>query len=498
MLCIVQLSNAQDHFVQPTANRYRISWETVAMSTEPDLGFVGVGFDLFNFVNSSSNAYVGINSYSAMSGIRPGLITLGMSAGWCPQLFGGDFYLDLGAFVGGGGGGGADDGGGLILRPHIVLEKKIGDLGLRFGFSRIDFPSGAITGNQFNIGLSLSGANYFKKTGSSINTKQLLNPTSNKLRVAMVGTQYFNLKQGSVIYPDVTKVGLLGAQIERSINNYSYGVLKLNGALAGGTDGYMSILIGGGFTYPIIRKHLKLESRLLFGPTGGGGIESGGGATAQVEAGIAIPLPNNFDLKFMGGKTFAPWGKFNANHLEISIGKSFDRLFLKEKSYNEFSVPKEDYDINHMAFTAYNRTYLPPKRRRKDGDFYLSSFQSLGFEIQKYIGARFTINGGTVWAYQGDYGAYAEGLIGATYYQPLSSKINLTFRGMVGAAGGGAINLGSGLLFEYSVGIAHKLNSKWDMFLDLGKTQPLEGNFTPFSIDLGLKVHINQLVKKSK
>jgi len=150
-----------------------------------------------------------------------------------------------------------------------------------------------------------------------------------------------------------------------------------------------------------------------------------------------------------------------------------------------------------MAFTTYNRTYLPPKRRRKDGDYYLSSFQSVCFEIQKYIGERFTINGGTVWAYQGDYGAYAEGLVGATYYQPLTATTNLAFRGMVGAAGGGAIDLGSGLLFEYSVGVARKLNSKWDLFLDVGKTQPFEGNFTPFSIDVGVKVHINQLVKKS-
>lgn len=497
ILCVVQITNAQEHLVQPTANRYRISWETLAMSTEPDLGFVGVGVDLFNFVNSSSTAYVGINSYSAMSGMRPGLITLGMSAGWCPQLFDSDFYLDLGGFVGGGGGGGADDGGGLILRPHIVLEKKLGDIGLRFGFSRIDFPSGAITGNQFNVGLSLSGTNYFKKMKASGVYKQLKNPTTNKLRVAIVGTQYFNLKEGSVIYPDVTKVGLLGAQIERSITNYSYGILKLNGALAGGTDGYMSILIGGGFSYPVIHKHLKLESRVLFGPTGGGGIESGGGATAQVEAGIAIPLPNNFELKFMGGKTFAPWGNLNTNHLEVSIGKSFDRLFPKDISSTEFSVPEEDFNINHMAFTAYNRTYLPPNRRRKDGDYYLSSFQSVCFEIQKYIGERFTINGGTVWAYQGDYGAYAEGLIGATYYQPLSATTKLAFRGMVGAAGGGAIDLGSGLLFEYSVGVARKLNSKWDLFLDVGKTQPFEGNFTPFSVDVGVKVHINQLVKKS-
>lgn len=490
---------AQEYTVKTFPNRYRFSWETVAMTEEPDLGFVGIGFDLFELVKPSSSIYVGINSYSAMSGIRPGLITFGMSAGWRPNIFTDTFSLDIGGFVGGGGGGGAADGGGLILRPHIALEKRIGKLGLRFGYSRIDFPSGAITGNQFNAGLTLYGNNYFKidnQQGTTINSTLA---TTSKLRIAMVGTQYFNLEEGSTSANyEIDKVGLVGIQMERSYTEYFYGILKANGAFAGGADGYMSILLGGGLRYPVLKNRVLVESRFLFGPSGGGSVESGGGATAQAEAGLALLLGNGYDLKLMAGKTFAPWGDFNSNHFEIGVGKSFERLFPEKLPDNAttFNIDSKDYYDNHMAFSVYNRTYFPPDATRKDGEKYLSSFNLLGFEIQKYIGERWSINGGTVWAYQGDYGAYAEGLLGGTYHHPITTNWNVTIRTMFGAAGGGNIDLGSGLLFEYSLGIERRINNSWHFFVNGGKVQPLEGNFTPFSLDFGVKFHIHQLIKK--
>ena len=493
------VAEAQEYSVEVFPNRYRISWETVTMSEESDLGFMGIGYDLFHLVNKSSTVYVGINSYSAMSGIRPGLITLGMSAGWCPQISNKGFYLDMGAFVGGGGGGGADDGGGLIIRPHLVLEKIFGNLGLRLGLSRIDFPSGSITGNQVNVGVSFRGKNYFKVENNEYEFVPEEKLNTSKLRVAMVGTQYFNLKEGSVPNnPNVEKVGLVGMQVERNISDYAYGILKLNGAFSGGTDGYMSIFLGAGGRLPIMRNRLNLEGRLLFGPTGGGGVESGGGATAQAEIGLSVLFGNGYDLKVMTGKTVSPWGPFETNHLEIGVGKSFDRLFPSKlaEGTTEFNVNAEEYAVNHMAFSVYNRTYFPPDANDKGGVPYLSSFNLLGFEIQKYIGERFSVNGGTVWAYQGDYGAYAEGLLGATYHQPIHEKWNVTVKGMFGAAGGGWLDLGGGLLFEYALGIERNLNKKWNIFLNIGKTQPFEGTFAPVSIDFGLKFHINQLIKK--
>lgn len=492
-------SFSQEYSVEKFPNRVRLSWETVSMSTEADLGFVGIGFDLFHLVKNANTIYVGVSSYSAVTGIRPGLITLGMSAGWSPQLTKSGLFLDVGGFLGGGGGGGADDGGGLIVRPHLNLEQRFGNVGVRLGVSRIDFPSGGISGNQINVGLTLNGNNYFKVKDAQYRFVKSEDLTEGKLRVAMVGTSYFNLKDGSVPdKPEVTQVGLLGMQLEADINNYFYGLLKLNGALAGGTDGYMSIFLGAGAKLPVLENRLNIESRVLIGPTGGGGIQSGGGATVQAEAGLTLLLGQGYDLKMMAGKTFSPWGPFDTNHVEIGVGKTFGRLKPKAGSQNKdkFNVKSSDYYVNDLALSIYNRTYFPPEALNKNGVPYLSSFNSLGFEVQKYLGERFSLNAGTVWAYQGDYGAYAEGLIGATYYQPIFNKTKVSFKLMVGAAGGGAIDLGEGLLFEYAVGLERELSDRWDFVVQVGQTQPFEGNFNPISLDIGLKFHVSQLLKK--
>ncbi len=493
--------SAQEYSVEMFPNRYRLSWETVSMDTESDLGFIGLGFDVFNLIGNSSNVYFGISSYSAMSGIRPGLITLGISGGWRKELLKNSLYLDLGGFVGGGGGGGAADGGGLIVRPHIALEKRFDNLGVFVGYSQINFPTGAIKGSQFNLGITINGGNYLKVAPTDFENITSSQIKSNSLRVALVGTQYYNFKAGSLPErPEVEpgKVGLLGVQIERSFSSNFYGILKANGAITGGADGYMSILFGAGGKLPIIEEKVNLESRLLFGPTGGGAVDSGGGATAQAEVGAALLLGKGYDVKFMIGKTIAPWGGLNTNHIEFGIGKSFDVIALKKhpKEIEQFNVNTSDYWVNHMAISVFNRTYFPPEANDLNGEPYQSAFNLIGFEIEKYLGERFSINGGTVWAYEGGYGAYAEGLLGMTYYQPIFNTWKLSVKGMVGAAGGGALNLGEGLLFEYSLGVHKELNKKWDIAVNFGKTEPLSGNFTPYMVDVGVKFHINQLIKK--
>ena len=464
------------------------------MSEEPDLGFIGIGFDVFNLLSESSNVYFGINSYSAMRGNRPGLITFGISGGWQTQLFIKNLYLDLGGFIGGGGGSGAADGGGLILRPHIFLEKRIGNIGLNAGLSSINFPSGEITGNQINFGASLYGNSNFKVESIDENFKICSNPINKTLRIAVVSTIYSNNGIGSISNTSKENSGLIGIQIERKLSPHWYGILKTSGAVQGNIDGYMSILAGIGRSFTIIPARTYIETRFLIGPSGGGGINSGGGATAQAEFGLTFPIQNGYDIKLMTGKTWAPWGDFEINHIELSLGKTLE--FLSTPKVNQkFKVPFKDYSLNHLAFTTYNRTYFPSKDLDKNGQSYLNSFQLIGFEAQIYLGDHLRIHGGTVWAYQGEYGAYAEGLLGATYGFSLNSDWEILLKGNFGAGGGGGINLGSGLLFQGVLGLEKSINNRWSTNIHFGKLIPLNGNFTPYSLDIGFKLHLNQLLK---
>lgn len=488
--------------VDKYSNRYRFSYETVRMPLEFDMGFVGIGFDLFNMINKSDEIYLGINSYSAVTGSRPGLITFGISGGYRKEIFN-NTYVDLGGFLGGGGGGGAADGGGLIIRPHLTLEYQIKNVGLYLGVSHLEFPTGAIGSTNLTGGITFNTFNFFEglnKKPSDILEENT--PRASTIRVAVVGTQYSNFSPGTSIERPQINTGIVrlgGVQLERYVTPYFYGLLKLNGAITGGADGYMSVLVGIGGKLPLFRDRLSLEARALSGPSGGGSILSGGGATAQYEVGGRIRFMKSFDLKLMYGKTNAPWGKFAADHIEVSIGKSFESLYPKKPSEtaSTISVSGTEYKRNKIAVFTHNRTYFPPNAETKNkGVYYLPYFNNIGFEFQKYLGTRVTINCGTVWAYQGDYGAYAEGLVGLTYYQPITPTWNLNVKGMLGAAGGGAINVGSGLMGQVFLGTEKRLNSKWSIGVYGGQFVPLKGNFTAQIFDIGIKYHINQVLKK--
>ena len=489
----------QDYTVNVFPSRLNISFETVEVDDEPDLGFLGTGFEILNINRKLSSLYFGLHAYSAITGNRPGLITLGMNAGLkIPILKKQSIFADAGFFIGGGGGGGAADGGGLILRPHINLEKQFGVFGVKVGYSQINFPTGEINGNQFNVGFTLNGVSFLKgdETNGALST---FSPRFKKLNFSITNTYYFGLTEDSIEdNTDVDRtIGLVGAQLEYSFTDNFYGIGKINGALSGGVDGYLAILLGVGGSYPVIDNVLNIESRVLFGPTGGGRVDSGGGATAQYEIGASLFLKNDFYIKGFLGKTQSPWGNLDANHFEISLGKSFGRIDSKNgENQTVFKVHEKELIENHISVSVYNRTYFVPDGLDKNNIPYLDSFNLLTFEGQKYIGDKFTLNATTVWAYTGDYGAYAEGLLGVGYHQPIFPKWNINAKALFGAAGGGGLDVGSGLIFQYSAGIERKIGKRNNFFVSFGRYTPLEGNFKPYSLDVGFVIDLFQLFKK--
>lgn len=492
---------AQDQYsVSVFPSRLNLSFENLEMETEEDLGFLGLGYEVLEISSKFKSLYIGINSFSAITGQRPGLITLGMTAGLrFPIIKKNKLFIDGGLFVGGGGGGGAADGGGLIIRPHIAIEKQFNFMGLRVGYSQINFPSGEINGNQLNVGLTFNNSTYLQNTAVLNSNNRLETVMFKKLRMALVATSYFGLTENSSERQGVENesIGLLGAQLEYGLNNYWYAIVKTNGALIGDADGYMSILLGMGVEYPLIKNNLKLESRVLFGPSGGGGIQSGGGATLQYEIGPSYYFKNGFYTKLMYGKTQSPWGNLNTQHAEIVVGKNLGRINNKPTTLQtQFSVLKESLRSNHMTFSVYNRTYFSPNDVDKGGNLYQSSFNLLCFEGQQFLGERFSINAATVWAYEGDYGAYAEGLIGGAYKIPITEKFGFNTKLLFGAAGGGGIDVGSGLVFQYFGGAQYSLTKNSILFANIGKFQPLSGNFDPILLDVGVKFHLFQLFKK--
>lgn len=493
------MSFSQDKFqVEKLASRIRVSGEIVNMQGEKDLGYLGHGYEVFGLIPSAPAWYFGVNSYSALTGIRSGFFVFGITGGIQKPILKDWLYADAGLFLGGGGGSGAPDGGGLMVRPHLDLEafvtKKIS---LRAGLSLVDFPSGAISSFNFNVGATINTDTYLANT---IQTTEKGNTSTffNELEISALSSNLFNYKKGPLksdvdVNENAPTISLIGAEVKSGHHNNFYGVLKLGGAFVGEVDGFMMLLSGLGYELPLT-KWLSLDAKGLLGGAGGGNVQFGGGFATQIEAGVGLRFSDYF-LNVNVGNTYAPNGNFQSNHLDISIGKKF-KLYKNPAIKGSELVESDLLKKEEFSFSTYNRAYFSGDKNDKTGRRYDAVFNSIGFELEKKLNEYISVIGATVWAYQGNYGAYAEGWLGMQYYYHLSPTWSATAKGLFGAGGGGDINLGSGLVYQYSLGVQKVVNKRWSLILNAGQVRAVNGNFTPVLLDVGVKLNISQLVSK--
>ncbi|MDB4297232.1 hypothetical protein N9901_00610 [Flavobacteriaceae bacterium] len=482
-------------------SRIRFSGEEITMENEPNMGFIGHGYEIFGLYTPNPNLYFGLTSYSALTGIRSGFFVFGVSSGVSKVISTTPFTYDLGFFLGGGGGSGAPDGGGLMLRPHVNLSYALNkNLSIGVGGSYITFPSGEINSYNVNIGAQINTntflANKINKISGTVTDYDLSNIEINMLSLNLFNFKKGPLKNNNEEFNDA-RISLLGASFKKKNNdNNFYGLLKLGGAFVGGVDGFMMLLTGVGYNLPM-NDNLNLNTNLLLGGAGGGNVQFGGGFAAQLEGGVTYQY-NNYLFGLNYGKTYAPNGDFESNHLDISLGKKFS-LYSNSKSKGLSSLSSEDFKMEEIGFSVMNRLYVMPKATAKNGNAYQDFFNSLVFEIDKKISENISLLGSTVWAYQGEYGAYAEGWLGLSYLLYKNKNYKMSFRALFGAGGGGDIDLGSGMIYQYGLSLEKKLDNRWSLITNLGQVRPVvNGNFTPVLIDLGFKINISQLNFKNK
>jgi hypothetical protein len=474
--------------------RVRTSYELLKMSGEPDLGMLGMGADFF-IVDKIPNLYFTINTYSAIVGKRPGLITVGTGAGYVQPLFRSPLSLDAGIFVGGGGGGGAPDGGGLITRLHLNLTYRFKHVSFFTGYSRLDFPTGEIGGNNLNAGLTFSTQfSTARKGGTLSRTDGFVDnlDLQSKLRVQVTGQNYLNFAgrptfQSDVDAPRGGEISMLGVELDHFFHEKWYAALKLHGAVAGGIDGYMSYLVGLGFEQALGTDRLTLDTQLLAGPSGGGGIASGGGGIIQGSVGLRALVGNAYGIKAAIGQTITPGGEFNGTLLELGLSKNFQFVSTASDRKKTAYRLKDTDRLHEFGFELLNRTYYSSANSvDKNERPYDRAFNLIGLIASKKIHPHFDILGATYWAYQGSYGAYAEGLLGVRYRYEWTPSWQFRAQVMGGAAGGGGIDTGHGLVIQYSAGLAHQLNQNWGFSIGAGQMTSISGNFKPFFTDVGI------------
>jgi hypothetical protein len=432
---------------------------------------------------------LGPSAYGALTGDRGGFITLGFAAEAHAPL-GGGVGVRGGSFVGAGGGRGGYhlSGGGLMLRSHLGVAFDLGRLGIVGGVSHVDFPNrGAIRGFQPYLAVEAPFRAFFLDgwtEGSSRGAGPSALPASSSELATVF--RHYRIPDGVLrdngITPQPPTMSLLGVEWRRYLSDRAFLKIESEGNLAGGSTGYMQIFGGGGFRVPLASAtHLVFSGAV--GVAGGGGVATGGGFLVDAGAHLQQELPGGLFLSGGAGWVGAPTGDFRALGFTTMLGYGFGM-----PEFGSTSVPERALDAfspRHLRLRGVHQTY------RQAADAWRAhhpglDVNNLGLKVDFFPSPRFFLSGQGIAAQAGQAGAYMAGLLGAGVRVPVAGPVHLEGEALVGAAGGGGLQMGGGLAGQVNAGVGVDLPGSLDAFAGYGRLVALGGDFASHVIDISL------------
>ena len=480
---------------KPMDGFYRFTYETLQLPQNENMGLLAANYLMF--VNE--NAYTGIGLYSAMTGERGGFFTGGLEAGMQFRLFA-RTKIDGGIFVGAGGGGGAPQGGGLMLRPHAGLLYDLNAYRIGFNASRVYFPNGQIDSTQFSLSLEKTftarvGQGWISPTTSSNEQFNANKPGLVKKEFGISLTSYFpeNGTRDTAGKIQDRRMDLIGAEFKRFLDPNRFLSFEVAGAVGGEIDGYAQVLFGAGYLYNV-NKHNAIYGSLSIGGAGGGEVDTGGGTVAGLAISYQHKLDQKRGLAVSGRYLRAPDGELSAPGISVTANYHFNSLSVSPSVNTDLLTlsPK----TRHWTIRVESQRYFPiGDNGRKSSASTDADIDVFGLAIETRLSPRVFVSAQTQGAYRGGAGGYATGLIGMGVRTAdlFSRPVRARAQWMIGAAGGGGVDVGGGLLTQAMIGLEFQPGKTWGLLISGGRAQAPDGNFRADVASIGLTYRFSTL-----
>ena len=361
------------------------------------------------------------------------------------------------------------------------------------GWSYVNFfDGGEIKGHQINVGLEIplnfTFATYknaeneydfetLKKSDWNVNSKRTsLMFHQNNLKIRG-DTQGINNNK---------TIRLAGFELANYFTKNWFAFLKVDGAFDGIKAGFMDVFLGGGYLLPINKNNTNILAKFGVGAAGGGGVDTQGGFLLYPDLSIEQRIFNDFFLSINTGLVISPNSYFNTSSFGIGLKYYVERNgIISDKSFSGGKFKGFEVIVKHDLYIDAARDNNLP-----DQDLHQIALQ-INFDLTKNI----YVAGQTAFASFGGAGAYAEGIVGAgAKSNPLlNDKVILFGQVLAGAAGGGGISTGEGLIFKPSAGFNYKISNSLSLRASGGYAKAKGGALSSAMINLGIKYHLSFL-----
>lgn len=436
----------------------------------------------------------GVDFFTAVEGQRGGFITLGLSGGFeyplSPLV-----SLEAGLHVGAGGGRGGNllVGGGLLIRENLGLKYRLSPAGsLSVGYSHVDFPEeGDIKSGQIYLGYSHSFGALLEGTGVGQGQEFLLSdvPGDHRFQRHQFGIKARHMGVAGDVLTDAgleqDDFGVLGAYWRTYLGNEWFLSFDASGAATGSSQGYMHLLAGVGYQVPLTQR-FSVYGSLATGGGGGGAVDTGGGLLLDAGAGVQFSVSPNMFVDFSASRLWAPSSSFESTALGLQLGYQFGA--------GETAAEPDLALVKHpVRIRIVHQTYT------KGGDNWRNrpeeNVGNLGAQLDYFVTPGWYLTGQGLGAYSGDAGAYMIGLVGGGFRLELGEKLFTEVEGLVGAAGGGGLSNGSGLVYQVNLGLGVRLSESLELLGTVGQLNAANGDLDAhvFGLSLGYSFRILSL-----
>ncbi|VAY86336.1 hypothetical protein MNB_ARC-1_990 [hydrothermal vent metagenome] len=302
---------------------------------------------------------------------------------------------------------------------------------------------------------------------------------------------YDNLK-----LPNNENLGLLGTSYVYDFENYYLG-LGIYSAVSGERGGFFTGGIEGGYRYRFLND-FTLDAGVFLGGGGGGSAPQGGGLMLRPHIGITYDV---LDYKVGLGvsKVKFPNGDIDSNQVYLQVAIPFDVVHKKNKNSpmilddikNFMKDSGKDLGWSDTYFSLTIQRYMIPNGvKNTSGALVKEDMSLIGFEYGRDFTKNIFAFVETAGAGGGGADGYAEILGGVGYKQPLGKNYGFTVQASLGAAGGGRVDTGGGVVHKESLGLYMALSKKLVASTKLGYMGAIDGEFkaTTFRINFDYKL----------
>lgn len=266
----------------------------------------------------NNNWFWGVEAAGAVKGSSDGYAEVLGTVGVKKEL---NSIFSVGSRVslGMGGGGGIDTGGGSLAKAALFSKIQLNpEISLGFEGGVVRALSGDFNGRYASVQMAIALDHPFRKSSKINNSSGSANESSvvEGWEWDAVAQRYTSAARRDHSERPLSNVGF---KLNRKISEHFYLSGQAHSAMAGGAGAFSVGLLGLGWSSPAIVGNVRVNTEMLVGAAGGGGVDSDGGAIVQPMAYLNIPVNPHWHVKAGVGRVKSLKGNLNSPVLEFSL-----------------------------------------------------------------------------------------------------------------------------------------------------------------------------------